>query len=206
MDISSWFYQGEWYECSLSHAETKYGKFYFRSLPGNKISFEIQTKENNTYHGTNLYTISPPWKNLAEKRFISASAAKNGSGHYVFSQGIKELVNHVANGEWIQVSFQNQQAPALNLVIPSIRVRDAVTAFSSCTAKLPEMAYEDARTLELTFAHGQSVLLQEQKNILSAFRSYVVLDPSVEKVLIDGHTDAIGSRVANLKTSQSACG
>ncbi|WP_170915156.1 OmpA family protein [Enterovibrio nigricans] len=208
MDDSSWIYQGGLFECTLTHVETPYGKYYFRSLPGGILSFDVSANSDilqsgdSEINGVSVYLISPPWKSTPSSSLIS-TARGNDLQHYSFVEGIDALVEGVASGSWIQVRFQDSKKTDFSVSIPSIRIAAPISSFTACTAELPGMGYEDARTLALRFAHGQHTLTPAQKRKLSDFHSYVVLDSSISNVLIDGHTDATGSRVANLKTSRA---
>ncbi|MDD1781887.1 OmpA family protein [Enterovibrio sp. ZSDZ35] len=202
MDISSWSYSGELFKCTLRHAETSNGKYYFRSLPGNHLSFEAHDITEHAIAKASLYLVSPPWESKPSSTLISTTEG-NGQEPLTFSDGIGTLIKGLASGGWIQLRLNESQHSPITMTLPSIRIAAPISSFTACTSRLPEMGYDDARTLELRFSHGQLGLTQPQKQTLAAFQSYVALDTSIEKILIDGHTDATGSAVANLRTSRS---
>ncbi|OEE58407.1 flagellar protein MotY [Enterovibrio norvegicus FF-454] len=203
MDLSSWKYQGGKFECQLIHAEVPQGKFYFRALPGEKLSFESEWNGNNTgLNVATLYQVAPPWLPDARERKL-ADVNITANSIVRFQHQIPELLKAMAASQWVNVAYSGG-APSVtkSITLPTIRIQQSLTAFNRCRANLPGMSVEEARTLELPFAFGQRSLTFAQQNKLKALSSYLAVDASISRILIDGHTDNIGSSVVNLNTSR----
>lgn len=201
MDLSSWMFKSEDVECQLIHSEIPQGKFYFRALPGNKIYFIASLKENTRhFDSATLSHHSPAWSKPSSTGITTVDTTPGSP--LVFIQDVSELLEAVERSQWVQIMLTGSDTSA-SYLLPTIRIRQSLTAFNRCRAALPGMTFKEARTLSLPFAFGQSSLSQKQKEKLAAMVSYLKLDDSITTILVDGHTDSVGSAIANLSTSRA---
>ncbi|MCS0357690.1 MotY family protein [Vibrio diabolicus] len=205
MDLSKWIYKGNLFECNLLQSNRLYGKFYFRSEPNNKTYFISDIHyENNKWKTIALISQSAPWSSeLYRKEFATLDFTKP-SQRFVFSKGADELMDLIATGNWVTLSLKGSDASSLSeIVIPTIQIQNALKSFNACRARLPKLSFSEARNLVLSFDFGQKALSRKQQETLAALNSYVSVDDCVTKILIDGHTDNVGSSLANLSVSRT---
>ncbi|MFB1083623.1 OmpA family protein [Vibrio diabolicus] len=205
MDLSKWIYKGNLFECNLLQSNRLYGKFYFRSEPNNKTYFISDIHyENNKWKTIALISQSVPWSSeLYRKEFATLDFTKP-SQRFVFSKGADELMDLIATGNWVTLSLKGSDASSLSeIVIPTIQIQNALKSFNACRARLPKLSFSEARNLVLSFDFGQKALSRKQQETLAALNSYVSVDDRVTKILIDGHTDNVGSSLANLSVSRT---
>ncbi|MCS0303027.1 MotY family protein [Vibrio diabolicus] len=205
MDLSKWIYKGNLFECNLLQSNRLYGKFYFRSEPNNKTYFISDIHyENNKWKTIALISQSAPWSSeLYRKEFATLDFTKP-SQRFVFSKGADELMDSIATGNWVTLSLKGSNASSLSeIVIPTIQIQNALKSFNACRARLPKLSFSEARNLVLSFDFGQKALSRKQQETLAALNSYVSVDDRVTKILIDGHTDNVGSSLANLSVSRT---
>ncbi|MCG6280478.1 OmpA family protein [Vibrio diabolicus] len=205
MDLSKWIYKGNLFECNLLQSNRLYGKFYFRSEPNNKTYFISDIHyENNKWKTIALISQSAPWSSeLYRKEFATLDFTKP-SQRFVFSKGADELMDLIATGNWVTLSLKGSNASSLSeIVIPTIQIQNALKSFNACRARLPKLSFSEARNLVLSFDFGQKALSRKQQETLAALNSYVSVDDRVTKILIDGHTDNVGSSLANLSVSRT---
>ncbi|WP_253652388.1 MULTISPECIES: OmpA family protein [unclassified Vibrio] len=205
MDLSKWIYKGNLFECNLLQSNRLYGKFYFRSEPNNKTYFISDIHyENNKWKTIALISQSAPWSGeLYRKEFVTLDFTKP-SQRFVFSKGADELMDLIATGNWVTLSLKGSNASSLSeIVIPTIQIQNALKSFNACRARLPKLSFSEARNLVLSFDFGQKALSRKQQETLAALNSYVSVDDRVTKILIDGHTDNVGSSLANLSVSRT---
>lgn len=205
MDLSKWIYKGNLFECNLLQSNRLYGKFYFRSEPNNKTYFISDIHyENNKWKTIALISQSAPWSSeLYRKEFATLDFTKP-SQRFVFSKGADELMDLIATGNWVTLSLKGSDASSLSeIVIPTIQIQNALKSFNACRARLPKLSFSEARNLVLSFDFGQKALSRKQQETLAALSSYVSVDDRVTKILIDGHTDNVGSSLANLSVSRT---
>ncbi|MCS0452152.1 OmpA family protein [Vibrio diabolicus] len=205
MDLSKWIYKGNLFECNLLQSNRLYGKFYFRSEPNNKTYFISDIHyENNKWKTIALISQSAPWSSeLYRKEFATLDFTKP-SQRFVFSKGADELMDSIATGNRVTLSLKGSNASSLSeIVIPTIQIQNALKSFNACRARLPKLSFSEARNLVLSFDFGQKELSRKQQETLAALNSYVSVDDRVTKILIDGHTDNVGSSLANLSVSRT---
>ncbi|MCR9986028.1 MULTISPECIES: OmpA family protein [Vibrio diabolicus subgroup] len=205
MDLSKWIYKGNLFECNLLQSNRLYGKFYFRSEPNNKTYFISDIHyENNKWKTIALISQSAPWSSELYRKELATLDFTKPSQRFVFSKGADELMDSIATGNWVTLSLKGSNASSLSeIVIPTIQIQNALKSFNACRARLPKLSFSEARNLVLSFDFGQKALSRKQQETLAALNSYVSVDDRVTKILIDGHTDNVGSSLANLSVSRT---
>lgn len=204
MDISSWSFSGNKFECNLVHSKVSMGKFYFRSEPNNKISFISDIRgEGKEWQGVTLISQNAPWSKELYRKVESSLTVTKPSRLFVFRKGAPSLMKAIAGGSWITLVLEGKDASALSEVrIPTIQIQKALGEFNACRERLPKLSFSQARDIVLPFQFGQKTLNATQQQTLAALYSYLSVDDRVTKVLIDGHTDNVGPRLTNLSVSR----
>ncbi|EMI4515258.1 OmpA family protein [Vibrio parahaemolyticus] len=204
MDISSWSFSGNKFECNLVHSKVSMGKFYFRSEPNNKISFISDIRgEGKEWQGATLISQNVPWGKELYRKVESSLTVTKPSRRFVFRKGAPSLMKAIAGGSWITLVLEGKDASALSEVrIPTIQIQKALGEFNACRERLPKLSFSQARDIVLPFQFGQKTLNATQQQTLAALYSYLSVDDRVTKVLIDGHTDNVGPRLTNLSVSR----
>ncbi len=204
MDISSWSFSGNKFECNLVHSKVSIGKFYFRSEPNNKISFISDIRgEGKEWQGATLISQNAPWGKELYRKIESSLTVTKPSRRFVFRKGAPSLMKAIAGGSWITLVLEGKDASALSEVrIPTIQIQKALGEFNACRERLPKLSFSQARDIVLPFQFGQKTLNATQQQTLAALYSYLSVDDRVTKVLIDGHTDNVGPRLTNLSVSR----
>ncbi|WP_411158165.1 OmpA family protein, partial [Vibrio parahaemolyticus] len=204
MDISSWSFSGNKFECNLVHSKVPMGKFYFRSEPNNKISFISDIRgEGKEWQGATLISQNAPWGEELYRKVESSLTVTKPSRRFVFRKGAPSLMKAIAGGSWITLVLEGKDASALSEVrIPTIQIQKALGEFNACRERLPKLSFSQARDIVLPFQFGQKTLNATQQQTLAALYSYLSVDDRVTKVLIDGHTDNVGPRLTNLSVSR----
>lgn len=202
MDLVDWqAVEGE-FECQLSHSlPNNMGKFYFHAEPNDQISAVLHLP-NKPIKRAQLFQLSPPWQTPTEHVAID-EAAKTARGYAIFDVDIDQLLASVTKGAWIRVSsMQDTHVYGDAYVLPSTRIEQAYVRFNECRTELPQMSYTQARDVVLKFEFGQRVVSSEQRKTLQSLASYIKADDKVARVLVDGHTDNVGSSISNLQISR----
>ncbi|AVF62980.1 MotY family protein [Vibrio alginolyticus] len=205
MDLSKWTYEGNKFKCNLLQSNKDYGKFYFLAEPNNKFYFISDIEyENNKWKTIALTTQNAPWGDeLYRKEFGSLEFTKP-SQRFIFNKGAEEFMDSIASGSWVTLSLKGSNASSVSeIVIPTLQIQNALKSFNACRARLPKLSFSEARDMALSFEFGQKTLSRGQKATLEALYSYVSVDDRVTKILIDGHTDNVGSSLTNLSVSRT---
>ncbi len=203
MDLAKWNYTQQHLECTLIHNEPSVGSIYFRAVTNSQTTLELEIK-NKAVLGRNaqLYRLAPPWM-PQHKEFITSGYSQPRSNKIQFKQGVGDLIQAVEQGNWINIELNDDSnAPLADIRLPAIRFKPSFDKFTQCQSALPDITYAQARDTHLYFDMGQKELTGRQRQNLKALASFIQADDTVTKVLIDGHTDNVGSSVGNITMSR----
>jgi len=203
MDDVKWEYKGTSLQCDLKYNNPSYGKFYFRSEERGVIYFNASLNGSNIRGDSGVLISTPaPWNSHSRPRLVTniASIKKDTMS---FSTNIEGLLTDIEAGSWLQFTISgNNSSDKSTYLVPTIRIHKALKTFRDCQSSLPSMSYAQARDLVLLFEFGQTTLSAKQHKTLSALNSYLMVDPRIDKLLIDGYADNVGSKIGNLKVSR----
>ncbi|MGR5131038.1 OmpA family protein [Vibrio alfacsensis] len=204
MDLSSWSYKGNQLECRLIHTDIPYGKFYFRAEPNNRLVFIAEVKDGDKkWNGASLHSQSAPWNGELITKLLASLTTPETTRRFEFLKGSELLLDGIMEGSWVTLSLVGSDASSLSeLTLPTIQIQPALTSFKACRERLPKLSFSQARDLVLPFQFGQKTLSPSQLQTIAALYSYVSVDNRVTRILVDGHTDNVGSDVVNLTISR----
>ncbi|WP_246201156.1 OmpA family protein [Vibrio ziniensis] len=203
MDLSAWNYKEERAACNLIHTEVPHGKFYFRSERNHQITFDFKSSnKSESWKYASLSTLTPPWIEPEQVTLMSQGYASSPT-HFSFRSNIDKLLKSIEEGKWLKLSLKDSSgSQSVDLILPSIRVQQAISEFLECKKKLPSITYAEAKDTYVYYASGQKTLSTDQLLILNNLVSYIRWDDQISQVLIDGHTDSTGSRLMNINVSK----
>ncbi|CAH1561162.1 MotY family protein [Vibrio rotiferianus] len=202
MDLSSWSFKGGKFECKLIHSTVPQGKFYFRLLPNDNVSFVAELSSyDDSWNRAVLQSVPAPWQKGRESIVIDTLEVANDQKSLVFQRGVSELLESVHQGRWVTLSLSGSN-DSLELTIPTIQMKASLDSLDACRSELPKMTFAQARDVVLPFAFGQLSLTDAQAYKLRALKSYIIKDARITRILVDGYTDNVGSSVANLSVSR----
>lgn len=204
MDLSSWSYKGNQLECRLIHTDIPYGKFYFRAEPNDRLFFIAELKDGDKkWHDASLQSRSAPWNSELIKKPLASLMSPEATRRFEFLKGSELLLDGIVDGNWVTLSLNGSDTSALSeLTLPTIQIQSALASFKACRDRLPKLSFSQARDLVLPFQFGQKTLSDAQLQTIAALYSYVSVDNRVTKILVDGHTDNVGSDLVNLTLSR----
>ena len=202
MDLVSWQTEQNEFECLLYHElPNKHGKFFFHAEADDKVSAVLRVG-NKPIQQAQLFQLSPPWSTPAEHIAID-EASQTRQGYALFDAGIEQLLSALHRGAWLRVShMESVTSHGDAFILPSTRIDSALVRFNQCRTALPKMSYRQARDIVLPFEFGQRMVSSEQRQTLRSLASYLQVDKKIERVLIDGHTDNLGTSISNLQMSR----
>ncbi|WP_264407142.1 OmpA family protein [Vibrio owensii] len=204
MDLSTWLYKGNKFECNLMHSNIPQGKFYFLAEPNNQVTFIADVHNNNNkWNNVLLLSESAPWKKELLRKEEASLALTTATNQFAFTHGTESLLKAITSGSWVTLSLSGKNDSAISSVtLPTIQIQNALASFNQCRAQLPKLSYSQARDVNLPFQFGQKTLSRSQQSTIEALYSYISVDDRVTKILVDGHTDNVGSQLANLTVSR----
>src|SRR5690625_6789384 len=91
-------------------------------------------------------------------------------------------------------------------MVAPVRFRSALHDYHRCQANLLPVNYDQVARTALYFELAQDELLDQEVRKLDELSLYAQTDKNVTRIFIDGHTDAVGLRAANLELSRQRAG
>ncbi len=204
MDLVQWKYKGDKFSCSLNQSIHHFGSINFVAKPRLPLGVQINSYHVKTpYERAILSQVTSPWESDYPPVVIEEIGLAKKAGKVSFYDDIENLLEAMAQGQWLGFRLTSSQLnESLDVTVPSVNITQAMADFNQCRAQLPAMAYRDARDVVLQFNLGQRIVSSSQKQTLVDLASYLKHDKNIKRVLIDGHTDNVGSSAANLQISK----
>ncbi|MBE0378083.1 MotY family protein [Pseudoalteromonas prydzensis] len=198
-ELATWHVSGDAFHCQLSQKLDNYAKLSVVSKPARAqyLDFEWLLTER-AITDVRVFTRKGDWQNqhitAPTIQFFSADIVQQ---QVMFVQGVAPLLSAIKQGYWLDtiIGFGDEQ---LRLTFPTTHSDSAINQYQQCREQLAPLSWQQARDYEISFDSGERVVKRhEDLSYLEKLVRYIQLDPTVNKVMIDGHTDNVGSPLAN---------
>ncbi|GLP97971.1 flagellar protein MotY [Paraferrimonas sedimenticola] len=208
LDDSSWqLTRSSRLGCELRHPIPAFGDAVFQAHSGKDhnllFTLDMQIKPDKVTQAQ-LVSNAPPWRPGVPSRPIAQLTYHKYFNGEVPKNAAWAMLNELERGMqptfYYQDWFSQQDQVAVGL--SSVRFSQAFADFKQCVANLLPYDFEDIAYTILTYESGGEQLTPASKKQLMRLQEYVMHDPNLELVLVDGYTDSFGSRQSNLKLSQ----
>jgi outer membrane protein OmpA-like peptidoglycan-associated protein len=198
-----WQLSGNAFQCQLQQQVTGLGQVRFVLRPGQPLQLQLTVAQpHDTLQHASVVAHRADWQPATVQLLSdSYSAELYHDSQISFIKAALPLLQQLQAGAWLQFQLGNTSTER-GLLLSSTRAGTAVAEFQSCVAKMSPLSWQQARETELHFASGKRLLDAEQLRWLAKLARYIELDPSVSKILLDGHTDDVGNALANRLLSQ----
>ena len=191
MDQVLWESKIDRFICKLELDLEKNGQIAFIHAAGSVGRFHY-FPEHSPAEGVELASVTAPWLPSARSEWIGLEAGPDS--FRLSPEQTASLINAMDAGLWTSL-----RAGRKEVLIPTIRWQDVRERYQQCEKELSPMSVAQARDTVVHYARGQTALTQAQLEQLARLARYVRLDTAISKILIDGHTDDVGGRIANLQ-------
>ena len=201
LDLIRWEFKGDQFSCLLNQKVNKYGTLHIVAKPSAPLQIKLSSPRLlKTIVDAQIYALYSPWGDLVKKDITDADLPTT-SGELSFKSGMEPILSAIRQGAWLGIRWKSG-SEIIEHIIPTVRLENALNQFESCRLALPKVGYQQARDTVIYFKSGQRVVNNDQREDLLHLAEYIELDSKIKKVLVDGHTDSIGSRVANVQMSR----
>ncbi len=198
-----WQLSGNAFHCQLQQDVSGLGQVRFVLQPGHSLQLQLAVAQpHDALEQASVVARSAQWQPFQpEVLSDSYQAELYHDSQISFVRAALPLLQQVQAGAWLQFSL-GDAADSRSLLLPSTRGAQAIAQFRACVAQMSPLSWQQARETDLYFATGKRLLDAEQLRQLQKIARYTELDPAVTKILIDGHTDDVGTVLANRVLSQ----
>ena len=147
-------------------------------------------------------TVDAPWQHSGRQELLSDIYRTTDHG-VAFDLGslLPELLDNLVDGMWLNVEMTDPNQPVL-LNLSTTGIRDVLPEFKRCLGDLLPVNFAQIRRTQLFYDSGKWQLTSGQMKQLRDIARYIRADKKVTALTIDGHTDATGDRLLNLRLSR----
>ncbi len=201
LDHVQWQYRGDPFVCKLTTEVETFGSVGLIKPAGYPL--QVSTSSviyNSSVKRYQLGVSAAPWGRdaIPESNWFHQPQ--------VFSQSLSaqapQLLQQLRQGKWGHVKLEYEDDEQVHLVLPTVNSGQAFDEFYQCLTELAPYSYPQVRDRNFYFDAGEYLLSSQQQQEMERIVRYILMDPKVSKILIDGHADRSGSLMTNLRLSQ----
>ncbi|KPK56421.1 MAG: hypothetical protein AMS22_01145 [Thiotrichales bacterium SG8_50] len=203
---AQWIADGNPLHCTLSHDVPFYGRAVFSKRAGGTLQFTIATHQPpRSEASAMLASIPPQWKHGAVRKDLGEVPVRAAPIPIRLGEAeARRLLAELYAGMFPTLSYTDwaDGRDNVNVSLSAVKFRHALGQFVECNEKLLSHDFDAVKHSLVNFEFDQIVLKAEARKRLDQVAAWVVADPSVEIVVVEGHTDSKGTRAYNKDLSR----
>lgn len=201
MDNTIWQLNGSIFVCSLTQPIPRFGSATFIHEAGLPLMLQVQSQALKKHTNTlNIYSTPAPWHSLG----TNIKHGSNPIQHQLYrhENGAIELLNKMNNGFWGQLDILTNTKLLHKVTLSSIGITDVIGQFNECQKHLLPVNFRQIKHTIIYYNSGTQQSSETFNKTLHNMSIYILADPRVNRIEIDGHTDSIGESLSNLTLSK----
>ena len=199
-----WKVEGDKFECRLIQPITDFGSGVFVRRAGEQAVFRLNSVNSVLGEGSaTLLAAAAPWQPGRED--INLGSVRIGRGHVLFnsSQGqAGGLFRGLLEGRSPVVRHYSSTYGVSEVRLLPVKFRQAYGDYQACTTKLLPRNFEQVRQSRIAFPGTTTELDASALNSLNVILEYLKVDPTVNRIILDGYSDNNGNRLTNRELSR----
>ncbi|MEB2326449.1 MAG: OmpA family protein [Pseudomonas sp.] len=200
-----WHVEGDQFECRLSQPIAGFGSGQFVRRAGEEAIFRLQSPQRWLGAGSaTLYAAAAPWQ--PARGDINLGVVSVGGGEIPFNSSHLQagrLLSGLLEGRSPVVRHRTLHGgETLEVRLLPARFAKAYEDYRACAAKLLPVNYDQVRQSQVGFPSGDVVLDDVARAKLDIILQFLKADPSVNRIVLDGHSDNSGNRLTNRDLSR----
>lgn len=206
LDEAAWQVEATRFRCRLSQALPVVGQAVFETRAGHSQMFYLDPRRNPFRPGVaRLSAQAPHWAPERGRRSLGEAAVDEGPRPVQLDDaGATLLLEALRQGMAPALQQTRTEPPAAEVavVLSSAGFRAAYGDYNRCLTQLLPVSFEQIARTRVQFDSGDWKLGTAARRQLDLVIRYTRADGRVTELFVDGHTDALGRRLANLDLSK----
>jgi len=203
---ATWHLEVSPFECRLWQDIPLYGAAVFSRRAGEEPLFYLQQENRQLAPGeAKVVAQNPVWAERPDVRELGRVEVVEGERPVQLNwRDSQQLMAALHSGKrlvFARSAWYGEDMPVRIMVEP-VRFRSALDDYHRCQANLLPVNYDQVARTALYFELAQDELTDQEVRKLDELSLYAQTDKNVTRIFIDGHTDAVGLRAANLELSR----
>nr|WP_272890851.1 OmpA family protein [Stutzerimonas sp. S1] len=200
-----WHVEGDQFECRLIQPIAGFGSGQFVRRAGEEAIFRLQSPQRWLGVGSaTLFAAAAPWQ--PARGDINLGVVSVGGGEIPFSSSNLQagrLLSGLLEGRSPVVRHRTLHGgESLEVRLLPARFAKAYEDYRVCAAKLLPVNFDQVRQSQVGFPSGDVALDDVARAKLDIVMQFLKADPSVNRILLDGHSDNSGNRLTNRDLSR----
>ncbi|WP_323752325.1 flagellar protein MotY [Marinobacter sp.] len=205
IENSRWYLSESVFECSLVHEVPGFGRAVFSHRAGEDLAFYLESTVARMKPGRGQLVVEAPvWRPGVAPRPVGAVSVSDGQRSVsvgskeasIMAQGLLQGMQPTLT----RVSRYGQGAVRVSL--SNVNFSAPYSGYLQCVSGLLPVNYDQIRRSRVPFSSGGAALSEDDRALLDNIVTYVLADSTIERILVDGHSDSIGSRIDNRALSE----
>lgn len=187
--------------CTLNHSIPLYGTVRFEARAGGGLDFTLQVLHRPAQAGVaQLASLAPAWKHDTPLLVLGEVPVAASAEPIRFDRPLaRRLLVELEKGMFPTFTYRDwaDGRDEVTVAISAVNVKAALGEFLGCLDGLLSYDFKAVQKTRVHFAVGSAALDSEARRVLDRVAEYLLADPLVSGVLIEGHTDNVGFRRYN---------
>lgn len=206
LDQAQWVTDSSRLQCSLSQHIPLYGTVHFQQTAGSGLGFSVQVLRQPLRAGiAQLASVAPEWMHDVPSVDLGQVTVTTGMVPVRLDQPLaRRLLTELEKGMYPTLTYRDWDAgqDQVTVRISSLNVRKALGEFLDCVNGLLPYDFSTVKSTDVYFAFGSTSISQAAAADLDRVATYLVADPSVREVRLEGFADSVGYRRYNERLSR----
>lgn len=204
VDVADWRLEMSRLECRLWQVVPTYGEAVFSYKAGDEQRFFLKSKKSIDSTGeVNVESIPPSWRH-AQQRYVASASNVLGSMPVRFQDQLaNRLLAELEEGMFPSITHGGwYNGHNITIDVSAVNFGDAYRDYVDCVANLLPANFDQLNRSAFLFKTNHYGITPAMAKHIEMIADYVLEDPEVQTVYVDGHTDSVGRRGYNWELSR----
>jgi outer membrane protein OmpA-like peptidoglycan-associated protein len=206
VEEATWKSENSRLSCSLTHTIPAYGKAVFVRRAGEDLAFQVALVRTPDWTGpVSLRSVAPPWKHDSPSHELGMASYDADKKMFTFESGLANVIlSELEQGMFPTLGYHDasESGRDVSVSVSAVNFRPALDQFLGCTGRLLPCSFDSISKTAIPFGVGTADLSSTAQKQLDRIVAYLMMEPAVSTVLIEGHADNAGERRSNYLLSR----